>query len=67
VRRHLCLDEILGSPTDLPIAEHTVDTAGQTLAVFAVFAVFTVFAVFDLIGLRFLPASETCPPAASTA
>ncbi len=24
------LDEILGNPADLPIAEHTVDTAGQT-------------------------------------
>ena len=27
-------DEIFGNPTDLPIAEHTVDTAGQTLATF---------------------------------
>ena len=31
------LDDIFGNPTDLPIAEHTVDTAGQTLATFAIF------------------------------
>ena len=40
------LDEVLGNPTDLPIAEHTVDTGGQTLALFA---------AFDLVGLRFSP------------
>jgi hypothetical protein len=31
------LDDIFGNPTDLPIAEHTTDTAGQTLATFAIF------------------------------
>ena len=46
------LDEILGNPTDLPIAEHTVDTAGQTLAVFA---------IFDLLGLRFSPRIKDLP------
>ncbi|GAA3605542.1 hypothetical protein GCM10022236_04290 [Microlunatus ginsengisoli] len=40
------LDEIFGNPTDLPIREHTADTAGQTLATFA---------IFDLAGLRFSP------------
>ena len=30
------LDAIFGNPTDLPIAEHTVDTAGQTLATFGI-------------------------------
>ena len=40
------LDEIFGNPTDLPIAEHTTDTAGQTLATFA---------IFDLAGLQFSP------------
>ena len=40
------LDEIFGNPTDLPIAEHTVDTAGQTLATFA---------IFNLAGLQFSP------------
>lgn len=40
------LDEILGNPTELPIAEHATDTAGQTLAVFA---------LFDLLGLWFSP------------
>ena len=33
------LDDIFGNPTDLPIAEHTTDTAGQTLATFAIFNV----------------------------
>ena len=46
------LDEILGNPTDLPIAEHAVDTAGQTLAVFA---------AFDLVGLRFSPRIRDLP------
>jgi TnpA family transposase len=46
------LDEILGNPTDLPIAEHTVDTAGQTLAVFA---------IFDLLSLRFSPRIRDLP------
>lgn len=46
------LDEILGNPTDLPIAEHTVDTAGQTLALFA---------AFDLVGLRFSPRIRDLP------
>jgi TnpA family transposase len=36
----------LGNPTDLPIAEHTVDSGGQTLALFA---------AFDLVGPRFSP------------
>jgi hypothetical protein len=40
------LDEILGNPTDLPIAEHAVDTHGQT---------FAAFAAFDLLGLRLSP------------
>ena len=46
------LDEILGNPTDLPIAEHAVDTAGQTLALFA---------AFDLVGLRFAPRIRDLP------
>lgn len=40
------LDAIFGNPTDLPIAEHTVDTAGQTLATFG---------IFSLAGLQFSP------------
>ena len=40
------LDDIFGNPTDLPIAEHTTDTAGQTLATFA---------IFNLAGLQFSP------------
>jgi TnpA family transposase len=40
------LDEIFGNPTDLPLSEHTVDTAGQTLATFA---------IFHLAGLQFSP------------
>ena len=40
------LDEIFGNPTDLPLGEHTVDTAGQTLATFA---------IFNLAGLQFSP------------
>ena len=40
------LDEIFGNPTDLAIAEHTTDTAGQTLATFA---------IFNLAGLQFSP------------
>ncbi len=43
------LDEILGNPTDLPIAEHAVDTHGQT------FAAFAAFAAFDLLGLHLSP------------
>ena len=35
-------DEILGNPTDLPIAKHAVDTGGKTVALFA---------AFDLMGL----------------
>jgi len=46
------LDEVLGNPTDLPIAEHTVDTGGQTLALFA---------AFDLVGLRFSPRIRDLP------
>jgi TnpA family transposase len=38
--------DIFGNPTDLPIAEHTTDTAGQTLATFA---------IFNLAGLQFSP------------
>jgi TnpA family transposase len=52
------LDEILGNPTDLPIAEHTTDTGGQTLALFA---------AFDLVGLRFSPRIRDLPAAACTA
>ena len=40
------LDEILGNTTELPIAEHTTDTHGQTLATFA---------MFDLTGYRLSP------------
>ena len=40
------LDEIFGNPTDLEIAEHTTDTAAQTLATFA---------IFNLAGLQFSP------------
>lgn len=40
------LDEIFGNPTDLPLGEHTVDTAGQTLVTFA---------IFHLAGLQFSP------------
>jgi TnpA family transposase len=40
------LDEILDNETDLPIVEHTTDTAGYTELVFA---------LFDLLGLRFSP------------
>lgn len=40
------LDEILGNTTELPIAEHTTDTHGQTLATFA---------LFDLTGYRLSP------------
>jgi TnpA family transposase len=40
------LDEIFGNPADLPIAEHTTDTAGQTLATFG---------IFSLAGLQFSP------------
>ena len=40
------LDEIFGNPTDLPLGEHTVDTAGQTLATFA---------IFHIAGLQFSP------------
>lgn len=40
------LDDIFGNATDLPLGEHTVDTAGQTLATFA---------IFNLAGLQFSP------------
>jgi TnpA family transposase len=40
------LDEIFGNPTDLPLGEHTVDSAGQTPATFA---------IFQLAGLQFSP------------
>lgn len=40
------LDEILGNTTELPIAEHTTDSHGQTLATFA---------LFDLTGFRLSP------------
>ena len=40
------LDEILDNETELPILEHTTDTAGYTEIVFA---------LFDLLGLRFSP------------
>jgi TnpA family transposase len=40
------LDEILDNATELPILEHTTDTAGYTELVFA---------LFDLLGLQFAP------------
>ena len=40
------LDEILNNETELPILEHTTDTAGFTDLIFA---------LFDLLGLRFSP------------
>ncbi len=40
------LDEILDNETELPIIEHTTDTAGYTELVFA---------MFDLLGLQFSP------------
>lgn len=40
------LDEILNNETELPILEHTTDTAGYTELIFA---------LFDLLGLRFSP------------
>jgi TnpA family transposase len=40
------LDEICNSATDLPIVEHTTDTAGATEMIFA---------LFDLLGYRFTP------------
>ena len=46
------LDEILGDPTDLPVAEHATDTSGQT---------FAVFAACDLLGLRFSPRIRDLP------
>lgn len=40
------LDAILDNETELPIAEHTTDTAGYTDLVFG---------LFDLVGLQFAP------------
>jgi TnpA family transposase len=40
------LDELLDNETELPIVEHTTDTAGYTELVFA---------LFDLLGLQFAP------------
>jgi TnpA family transposase len=40
------LDEILDNETELPIVEHTTDTAGYTELIFA---------LFDLLGLQFAP------------
>jgi TnpA family transposase len=40
------LDEILNNETELPILEHTTDTAGYTELIFA---------LFDLLGLQFSP------------
>src|SRR5207237_2325098 len=40
------LDEILDNETELPILEHTTDTAGYTEIVFA---------LFDLLGMQFAP------------
>src|SRR5262249_39819579 len=40
------LDEVLDNETELPILEHTTDTAGYTEVVFA---------LFDLLGLQFSP------------
>jgi hypothetical protein len=52
------LDEILDNETELPILEHTTDTAGYTEIVFA---------QFDLLGLQFSPrirdlGDEIVPP-----
>jgi TnpA family transposase len=44
------LDEILSNQTDLPIAEHSTDTAGATLVNFA---------LFDLVGKQFSPRIRT--------
>ena len=52
------LDEIFGNPTDLPLTEHTVDTAGQTVATFA---------IFHLAGLQFFRASATSAACSFTA
>ena len=53
------LDEILDNETELPILEHTTDTAGYTEIVFA---------LFDLLGLQFSPAdSRPGRPAALSA
>ena len=51
------LDEIFGNPTDLPLGEHTVDTAGQTLATFV---------ILQLAGLQFSRASATSAGSSST-
>lgn len=40
------LDELLGNETELPVVEHTTDTAGFTEIIFA---------LFDLLGLQFAP------------
>jgi TnpA family transposase len=40
------LDEILDNETELPIEEHTTDTAGYTELIFA---------LFDLLGMQFSP------------
>lgn len=40
------LDEIIGNETDLPILEHTTDTAGYSDLIFA---------LFDLLGMEFCP------------
>jgi TnpA family transposase len=40
------LDEILDNETELPILEHTTNTAGYTKIVFA---------LFDLLGPQFIP------------
>jgi TnpA family transposase len=52
------LDEIFGSPTELPLGEHTADTAGQTLATFA---------IFNLAGSSSPRASVTSAACSSTA
>ncbi|MFQ4142457.1 Tn3 family transposase [Chlorogloeopsis sp. ULAP02] len=46
------LDEILNNETELPILEHTTDTAGYTELVFA---------LFDLLGLQFSPRIRDLP------
>jgi TnpA family transposase len=40
------LDELCNNETELPIREHTTDTAGATEVIFA---------LFDLLGYRFTP------------
>jgi hypothetical protein len=49
------LDELCNNETELPIREHTTDTAGATEVIFA---------LFDLLGYRFTPGCRTSATAA---